>query len=150
VTALGVSTVAQAGWLVEGSIGKGVRLTPSPLKATQSNIMIAPGYSVPFLRFELGFLFELPDAERGKADVEIRPMLVLAPPVIPFYGRLMVLVLHDNLLSKPVGIGYGVSGGFKMGLGPVVFFAEAGTIPKRADAQTILALEGRVGGLLEF
>jgi len=148
-----VPAVARAGWVVEGSYGKGVKVSPDPVKATQSNIMIALGYAIPFLRFEVGFLNNLPDLKDSKYDIEIRPMVVIAPPILPIYGRVVFAV--TNLLHGKTTVAYGAAGGLKLGLGPVGVFAEAGVLPRSVNQPTggnklNWVIEGRAGVVLEF
>ncbi len=141
-------TAARAGWVIEGSIGKGAIVSPSPVKATQSNIMIAPGFTIPFLRFELGLVSELPDVKDKKFDLELRPMIVLAPPILPLYGRVIVAV--TNLLNEKTTVAYGAAAGLKLGLGPVGVFAEAGLLPRSIESKVHWVIEGRLGALLQF
>jgi hypothetical protein len=155
---LALPAAARAGFLVEGSVGKGAQLSPSPVKAEPTNIMIAPGYSIPFLRLELGLVNSLPDAANKKYDIGFRPMVVIAPPIFPLYGRAIFAV--TNLLHKPVEVAYGGALGLKLGLGPIGVFAEAGVLPrlrKFTDTSTMTTeskfawiIEGRIGALLEF
>lgn len=150
---------AKAGWIVEGSYGKGVNVSPEPVKATQSNIMIAPGFTIPFLRFEVGFVNALPDLKNSEYDIEIRPMIVVAPPILPLYGRAIVAV--TNLLENngKTTVAYGGAAGLKLGLGPIGVFAEAGLLPRSVeiltatgakDEKIFWVVEGRLGATLEF
>src|SRR4051794_3982865 len=112
---------ARAGWIVEGSVGKGVNVSPKPVKATQTNLMIAPGYTIiDLVRLELGFVGDLPDIKASKFDLQLRPMLVVAPPIFPLYGRAIFAiqnVFHNN--GPKTVIAYGAAAGLKFGLGPV-------------------------------
>jgi hypothetical protein len=151
---LAVAPVARAGWIVEGSLGKGVNVSPKPVKATQTNIMIAPGYTlVDILRLEVGVAADLPDVEKSKFDLEFRPMLVVAPPIFPLYGRAIFAVtslLHD------VTIAYGAAAGIKLGFGPLGVFAEAGFLPRSlkdpvtGSRQIHWNIEGRLGANISF
>jgi hypothetical protein len=144
---------AHAGWIIEGSVGKGAQVKPSPVTAEPINVMIAPGFTIPFLRFEVGLLNSLPDVNNSKYDLEIRPMLVIAPPILPLYARAIFAV--SNLLHD-VEIAYGAAGGLKIGLGPVGVFAEVGALPRSrtpagATASEISwVIEGRAGVALFF
>lgn len=155
---LALPAAAHAGFVVEGSVGKGGQISPSPVKAEPTNIMIAPGYAIPFLRFELGLVNSLGDVQMRQYDIELRPMIVIAPPIFPLYGRLIFAV--TNLVHKPVEYAYGGALGLKLGLGPIGVFAEAGVLPrvrKFEDSTTMTSeskfstvIEGRLGAVLEF
>ncbi len=147
-TIVALPSAARAGWIIEGSYGKGAKVKPSPTEATQSNIMIAPGFTVPFLRFELGFLNELPDTKNSKYDIELRPMIVVAPPIFPLYGRAIFAV--TNILNGKTTMAYGGAAGVKLGLGPVGVFAEAGLLPRSVASTIYWVVEGRLGVTLEF
>lgn len=142
------ASAAHAGWGIEASIGKGAKLSPSPVSAEQVNLMIAPGFGIPFFRFELGLAGDLPDVKNSKFDLEIRPMVVVAPPVLPLYGRLVVAVA--NLLNDETEIAFGGAGGLKFGLGPLGVFAEAGLLPRSRMSRLSWVIEGRVGASFGF
>jgi hypothetical protein len=141
-------SAAHAGFILEGSVGKGARVSPSPKGATQTNIMLAPGFTVPFLRFELGILNELPDLKNSKYNLELRPMIVLAPPILPLYGRAIFGV--TNLLHGKTSIAWGAAGGVKIGVGPLGVFAEAGFLPRSISGTLVWVIEGRLGGYIGF
>jgi hypothetical protein len=140
---------ARAGWIVEGSIGKGVKVSPSPVKATQTNLMLAPGYGLlDILRLEVGLVGDLPDIEASKFNLQVRPMVVVAPPIFPLYGRAILAV--TNILHGKTTVAYGAAAGLKFGLGPVGLFAEAGVLPRSINSQISWVLEGRAGANLSF
>jgi hypothetical protein len=143
-----LASTAHAGFIIEGSVGKGARISPNPKGATQSNIMIAPGLTVPFLRFELGILNELPDLKNSKYNLELRPMIVLAPPILPLYGRAIFAV--TNLLHGDTRIAWGAAGGVKIGVGPLGVFAEVGFLPRSIASTLVWVVEGRLGGYVGF
>jgi hypothetical protein len=146
---LAFAPAARAGWIVEGSVGKGVSVSPSPVKQTQTNIMIAPGYTIiDILRLELGLVSDLPDVKDSKFNLQFRPMLVVAPPIFPLYGRAIFAV--TNLLHGKTTIAYGAAAGFKLGLGPVGVFAEAGLLPRSVNSTINWVLEGRLGANVTF
>lgn len=142
-----VPTVARAGWIIEGSIGKGAQVSPN-VEAEQLNLMVAPGFTIPFLRFELGLVGDLPDIEASKFNLELRPMVVIAPPILPIYGRAILAV--TNLLEGDTTLAYGAALGLKLGLGPVGVFAEAGLLPRSRESEISWVIEGRAGVTLEF
>lgn len=141
--------MANAGLVVEGSVGKGAKVSPSPVAAEQTNIMIAPGVSIlSLLRLQLGLVSDLPDLKDSKTDLELRPMLTLYPPILPLYGRVIFAV--TNLLHGTTTVAYGAAAGFKLGVGPVHVFAEAGLLPRSRASQINWVIEGRLGAGLSF
>src|SRR5256885_14477229 len=102
---IAAAPAARADLIVEGSLGKGVKLGPSPVKAEPTNIMIAPGLTFFILRAELGLVWDVPDIQPHKSNLELRPMLVVAPPVLPLYGRVVFAV--TNLIDGPRQVAWG-------------------------------------------
>lgn len=146
---LAMAPAARAGWIVEGSVGKGVSVSPKPVKATQTNLMIAPGYTlIDILRLELGVVGDLPDLKASKFDLELRPMIVVAPPIFPLYGRAIFAV--TNMFHGKTTVAYGAAAGLKFGLGPVGVFAEAGFLPRSVAGTIDWVIEGRLGANLSF
>jgi hypothetical protein len=146
---LSLAPAARAGWIIEGSVGKGAKVSPTPRQATQTNIMIAPGVTfLSLLRLELGLLNELPDTKNSKFNLELRPMLVVAPPILPLYGRLVLGI--TNLIDGPTTVAWGAAGGVKIGIGPVGVFAEAGFLPRSRNNTLNWVIEGRLGGYIGF
>jgi hypothetical protein len=155
LSVLVVAPAAHAGFIVEGSLGKGVKVSPSPAKQTQTNIMIAPGVTLlgDILRLEVGFVADLPDVKDSKFNLQFRPMVVVAPPILPIYGRAIFAV--TNVLKGKTTIAYGAAAGLKFGLGPVGVFAEAGLLPRSVEDATGSSkinwvIEGRLGANLTF
>lgn len=152
---LAAPAAARAGFILEASVGKGAQLSPD-LQAEQVNIMLAPGVTIlSLLRLELGFVNNLPDTENGKYNLELRPMVVVAPPLLPLYGRL--IFAFTNLLGRDElerEIAYGAALGIKLGLGPIGVFAEAGLLPRSREInmkdEMSWVLEGRLGAYLSF
>ena len=148
------SRAAHAGWIVEGSLGKGAKVSPSPVTQTQTNIMIAPGVTLlaDVLRLEIGFVADLPDVKASKFNLQFRPMVVVAPPILPIYGRAIFAI--TNVLKGPTTIAYGAAAGLKFGFGPVGVFAEVGLLPRSVDPGTgskiNWVIEGRLGANLTF
>ncbi len=138
---------ARAGTIVEASAGSGFRWQPSPVERIPTNVMLAVGYSMPILKLELGAMGNLADVKHTKFDLELRPMLVVKPPVLPFYGRLITGV--SGLAAKPVGFVYGAAVGVRMGALGVGAFLEAGAVAKRLRIEDkdkdVWYAEGRLG-----
>jgi hypothetical protein len=150
---LAIAPAARAGLIVEGSVGKGVKVSPGSAAAEQANVMIAPGVTVPFLRLELGFAWDLPDKKDSKSNLELRPMVMIDPPLLPIYGRVVFAVA--NLVHGKTEIAYGAALGLKVGLGPIGVFAEAGFLPRSRESDTGAShinwvIEGRLGASLGF
>jgi hypothetical protein len=145
---LAAAPTAWAGLIVEGSVGKGVKVGPSPVKAEQTNLMIAPGFTVPFVHLQLGFAWDAPDVKDRKSDLELRPMVTIAPPILPLYGRVVFAV--TNLIHDKTTVAYGAALGLSLGLGPIGVFAEAGLLPRSRDSKINWVIEGRAGVSLSF
>jgi len=152
LSVLVIAPAAHAGWILEGSLGKGYQVS-NPKGATQTNLMIAPGvtFLADLLRLQVGFVGDLPDVKDSKFDLQIRPMFVLAPPILPIYGRAIFAIanlLHNN--GPDTHIAFGAAAGLKFGLGPVGVFAEAGLLPRSIASNIYWAFEGRLGANVTF
>ena len=157
--------ISQAGWLVEGSLGKGGQVS-SPRAWEQLNLMVAPGWSLPVLslvRLQLGIVGNFADKSGSTTNLELRPMIAIVPPILPVYGRAIFAV--SNLTGRSGmkrEISYGAAGGLRFGLGPIGVFGEVGVLPgsgeivrgSGATASSIFKFvwidEGRAGAYLEF
>lgn len=146
VVGLAVPVAARAGWVLEGSIGSGI-VVESGLNATQTNLMIAPGVTfAEMLRLELGFLGSVSN-NAGHQTFEVRPMLVIAPPILPLYGRLVVSTMGDN---RNLSFDLGAALGLQISLAGIGLFAEAGYVPRTVDNDRFRVLEGRAGTFFMF
>jgi hypothetical protein len=146
---LAVAPAARAGFILEGSVGKGAKLSPSPVAAEQTNIMIAPGITfLSLLRLQVGFAWDLPDLEGSRHDLEIRPMLTVSPPLLPLYARAIFAV--TNLVHEKTTVAVGAALGLSFGVGPIGVFAEAGILPRSRLSRVNWVVEGRLGGYLTF
>ena len=141
---LAVPRIARAGAIVEGSLGLGWQTNPT-VERMPTNIMIAPGYTFAddILRAQLGLVGDLGDVENSKFDLELRPMLVVKPPVFPLYLR--GILAFTNLVHSPVHVAYGGAAGLEFGALGVAFFIEAGALPRTIENQMIWVAEGRAG-----
>ncbi|MEE8409415.1 MAG: hypothetical protein V3T05_07410 [Myxococcota bacterium] len=139
---LAAPLTAKADWIVAGSAGKGYQLRPSP-GVVDTNLMLTAGYGFgEYIRLELGAVADLGDVENSKFDVKIRPMLVLAPPLIPIHAR--VVVGMANILNDATfefGGAIGLSGSL-FGLG---VFVEAGLLPQNQSGTLVWIAETRAG-----
>jgi hypothetical protein len=148
VALLAGPAVAKAGVVVEVSAGSGFVYDPGPIARIPTNVMIAPGVSfAKMLRLELGLLGNLGDVKASKFDLDLRPMVVLKPPMFPLYLRGILGV--TNLIDGPKKLTYGGALGMDFGLFGLGAFLEAGIVPRVVEVaggdQTIKIFEGRIG-----
>jgi hypothetical protein len=156
---------ARAGFLVDVSLGKGGQVSPTPREWEQLNLQIAPGYapSLPVLsmfRLQLGIVTDFADKSGTKTNMELRPMLSFVPPILPIYGRVILLV--NNILDRggKREIAYGAAAGVRIGTPSIGFipslgiFAEVGALGRNRDfgdgSKLAWVVEGRLGAYLEF
>ncbi len=139
---------ARAGGMLEASLGLGWETSPD-VQRMPTNIMLAPGYTFAddIVRLELGLVGDLGDVENSKFDLELRPMVLVKPPLFPLYGRAFAGV--SGLVEKPTALTYGAALGVRMGALGVGAFLEAGALRRRVkiadvNKDTWIA-EGRLG-----
>ena len=139
---LAVPMTANAGFVLEGSLGTGYQVS-DPTGRTPTQVMIAPGYGLgEIIRLELGFNFPLGDV--GDFDLQLRPMLVLDPPLIPFYVRAVGAV--SNLIAEgDTAYAIGGAAGVGVSLAGVGIFGEVGAIPFFVNDLTLWQVEFRAG-----
>jgi len=157
---------ASAGFLLEGSVAMAAQTSPSVERAPV-NVMLAPGWGFAgMLKLELGLVGGLTDLQNSKFDLELRPMLVVAPPFVPLYLRAIFAV--QNLINGPTTYAYGGALGLSFSLFGAGLFVEAGVLPRNVtvDVATNVPVvgtptgatreefrwfaEGRVGAAYEF
>jgi hypothetical protein len=144
---------ARAGAVLELSAGSGFRYDPSPTERTPTNLMLAPGYGFAgIVKLELGLVGNLADVKGSKFDLDLRPMLVISPPVIPVYVRGIFAV--TNLTNGPRKVQYGGALGTAFGVLGFGAFLEAGLVPRVVEIvdatgaksdKTFWLAEGRLG-----
>lgn len=141
---------ASAGWVLEGSVGKGGRVS-EPRGWEPTNVMFAPGYQLlGILRAQLGIVGNLADVKGSHADLQLRPMLGFYPPILPLYGR--AIFAFENLVDGPRHMAVGGAVGFKLGL-PLIglgIFAEGGVLPHFGNGASGTTVEGRLGAYWAF
>lgn len=139
-----VPAVAHADFILEGSAGSGYQVSPSVDTNRQPiNLMLAGGWGFgEWIRGEVGVLAEIPDSDKYDFDLQVRPMLVIDPPIIPIYGRLIVGVAD---LLDDAHFAFGGMVGLGGSIGGIGLFAEAGMVPKVIDSDFNWILEGRAG-----
>jgi len=160
--ALGLSVLprpAAAGPLLEGSVGVSWQLEPTMVRAPVS-VMLAPGWGFAgILKVELGLAGNLADTQNSQFDLELRPMVVVSPPLFPLYLRGIAVV--QNLLHGPTKPGYGGALGVSFGLFGVGVFVEAGAVARQITVPSASVppvdqdvyrwyAEGRAGVSYEF
>jgi len=138
---------ARAGLLFEGSVGSGLTLSPHAGDRIPTNLMLTGGYSFPMVKLELGVLGNLADVDDSKFDVDLRPMIVVKPPLFPVYARGILGV--SGLVEGPSSLSYGAALGVRIGALGLGAFIEAGALAKRIkvndkDKDAWFA-EGRLG-----
>lgn len=141
-----LSPAARAGWTIEGSVGKGGRVT-EPRGWEPTNVMGVVGYQWFMIRPQLGVVGDLGDVKNSQFNLELRPMIGLYPPIIPLFARATFAVQN---LRNDAKVAVGLSGGIKIGL-PLIglaVFAEAGYLPRFSPTQNVI--EGRLGAYWAF
>lgn len=136
------------------SFGQSLQLHPKPVvKAHGSALRVAPSYRLQKnLRLELGVVALVDGARQGRFDLELRPMIVLEPPRLPFYGRLTAGFVR--VLSSP-RVAFGAAIGSAVTLDGTRFFAEIGTLPRQGrsplgNERLLWLIEGWVGASVPF
>ncbi len=138
---------ARADLLFEGSVGSGFTLSPHVGDRIPTNLMLTGGYSLAIVKLELGVVGNLGDVAGSKFDVDLRPMVVVKPPLFPVYVRGILGV--SGLVEGPSGVTYGAAVGARLGALGLGAFVEAGALARRMkvndkDRDAWLA-EGRIG-----
>jgi hypothetical protein len=117
-----------------------------------TNIMIAPGFGLlGLLRAELGIVGLYGAARAGDPsdlNLELRPMLVVSPPLLPVYGRVVLAAV--NPFSSDRTLAYGGALGLGVSLAGLGLFAELGVLPRSVASTMHWILEGRAGVGLGF
>lgn len=139
---------ARAGGVFEASVGSGVRWDPSPTERIPTNLMLTGGYSFAgMLKLELGVVGNLNDVKHSKFDLDLRPMVVVAPPVLPIYLRGILGV--SGLVEGPQALNYGGALGVRIGALGLGAFLEAGALSRRikigSEKKDAWMAEGRLG-----
>ncbi len=142
---------AHADWMIEGSAGTGLTLSPHSGDRIPTNIMVAPGYKLSFVRLQLGVVGNLSDVKHSKFDLDLRPMVMVKPPLFPLYGRAILGV--SGLVEGPSSLNYGGAVGARLGALGVGGFLEAGILSKRIKVndkdKDAWYAEGRIGVYFE-
>jgi hypothetical protein len=141
---------ARAGFTLAGSVGKSFRLSPT-VRGEPTTLMVSPGFAfTDLVRAEVGFAVSLPDLAGGSVpapvDIQIRPSLVLDPPVFPLYLRVFAIV---SSLINGVHLLPGAAVGLDFAVGPVSLFVEVGALTRFLGSVEFM-LEPRAGVIFKF
>jgi hypothetical protein len=146
---LALPTAASAGGLhLELSVGSGVRTTPSPQERIPTNVGATLGLGLTdMLKLQVGAIANLGDVQESVSDVgasdfdvDLRGMLVIAPPLFPLYLRGIVGV--TDLVQGGNNVTYGGALGLGFGLLGIGGFIEAGAMQR---TYTVTLPEGGEG-----
>jgi hypothetical protein len=116
-------------------------------------------------RLQLGIVADFADKSGSTSNMELRPMLSIVPPLLPIYGRAILVV--SNILDRAGvkrEIAYGAALGLRIGtpsigaFPAIGIFAEVGALPRSRDfgtepnteSKTVWVFEGRAGAYLDF
>src|SRR3954468_2529310 len=140
---------ARADIILEGSAGSGYNFAPSEAKSrTPTSLMIAPGFSFPFVRLQLGFDGVLGDVDSYESTIRYRPMITISPPVIPLYGRVIFAVTHPfdgDTRTLQYGGALGLSFGLPVVVASIHVFGELGLLPYSQNDHVFWVGEARAG-----
>jgi hypothetical protein len=145
---------ARADIIVEGSVATGRILAPSDFTGrTPTSLMIAPGFSFPFVRLQVGIDGVLGDVEGTESTISYRPMLTISPPIIPLYGRVIFAFTHpfdSDQRTIQYGGALGVSFGLPVVVASIHVFGELGLLPFSKFDRIYWVGEARAGVGLTF
>lgn len=143
VAILTAPQLARADLTLAASVGSGLQVAPD--KRIPTNIMVAPGAELlgPLVRAEVGIVADMGDVGGRDFDLQVRPMLLFDPPLIPLYGRLTVGIA--NLTTGPLAVAFGGSLGAELSLSALSLFGEVGFIPQASGDGFDSIFEGRAG-----
>lgn len=133
------------------SLGYGQQLSPTS-QTESTNLMVAPGFGIGnLLRLELGILGALEGSRPGSDSglgLQFRPMLVISPPLLPVFARLIVAAVDPFSVTRTFA--YGGAIGVVAALSGVGLFLEAGVLPRAYNSYFAWVLEGRAGVYLNL
>lgn len=142
---------AKADTLVEPSIGFGLELSPNLGDIQDPSLMLSVGWPLlDAFQVQLGFAAAYPrngDVLPGR-QFQVRPMLVLIPPSLPFFLRAVFAITAPFSTDREVG--YGGSIGWHFGIFNIRFFAEIGILPVNVNTTMHWLFETRTGAVFRF
>ena len=126
------------------SVGSGWEVSPDSERVA-TNVMLAPGVELlgDIVRAEVGLLADLGDVRERDFDLQVRPMLLFDPPLLPLYGRLTLGLA--GLVDGPLVMTFGGSVGAELSVRNVSLFGEVGYVPRGDGDGLESILEGRAG-----
>lgn len=138
---------------LELSVGTDGAYDGNDFSRDPTSVMLAPGIrALPMFTLQLGLLTR-PDEERGRdVDLDLRPMILFNPPLVPFHLRAIASVPTVFDGTKQIDVGGAV--GTRFGLFGVSLFLEGGYLTRVVKYQDDpygheWMVEGRVGLALE-
>jgi hypothetical protein len=141
---------ARAEFTLAASVGKAFQLAPS-VRGEPTTLMVSPGWGfADMLRVEVGLALAFPDLAGplpSPFDIQIRPTVVVAPPLFPLYLRVFAVV--DRLING-VRLLPGAALGVAFGVSKIHIFIEAGALPRFNGSSVDFLLEPRAGVLWNF
>ena len=156
ITVFCVPSLAQAGVVLDVSLGQSVAITPAKFgKAETTSLMLAPGWAFSdAIDLTLGFAGTLDAENEGVLDLDVRTNLTLSPQASPLYGRIILAVLGvlEGASRPAIGAAFGSS----LKLQDLNLFGEFSFIPyggdKNSSGEPILKypLELRFGVRFNF
>ena len=134
-------------WTLTTTAGFGYEVHPSHHEQA-TNIMAALGLGILWdrIRFELGVLGAygaLWAHGPRHAELELRPMVRINPPLLPIYGRVIVAGLLPY--ADRANVAYGGAVGINIPLGRLGIMGEVGTLPRYVQRRMHWILEARAG-----
>jgi hypothetical protein len=133
ITLFASPVAARAGLLFEASVGSGVRTGIGATERIPTNVMATLGFGfTDMLKLEVGVVANFGDIQASysaggsKLDVDIRGMLVIAPPLFPLYFR--AIAGATSLKVKPAEFTYGGAIGIGFSLFGLGAFGEVGAM----------------------
>ena len=141
-----IPTAAHADFIIEGSAGSGYQVAPSIdiARRQPTNLMLAGGWGLgEWIRIEVGLAAGLGDVEGREFEFDVRPMLVVDPPLFPIYAR--AILGMSNVFNDGRAFAFGGAVGLGFSLGGIGIFAEAGMVPRVPEGEFVWIAEGRAG-----
>lgn len=130
------AAASASGLHLELSVGSGLRAGLGNTERIPTNVGAAVGYGfTDMLKLQLGAFAALGDVKQSvsdqgasKFDMDLRAMVVLSPPVLPFYVRGIAGI--SDLVDGKKKVTYGGALGLGFGMFGVGAFVEAGAMQR--------------------
>lgn len=136
---------------LELSVGSGGTWVNDDAERVPTSIMLTGGVGVvPMLKLQLGVLTRPDDSHGRDADIDLRPMVMFNPPLLPFHVRAILSI--PTVIDGTTQLDAGGALGVRLGLLGVSVFAEAGYLTRISELDSTPTfpghdwiVEGRVG-----